>query len=168
MNTFFKLKENKTTVSTEIMAGVTTFFAMSYILFVNPSILSETGMPFQAVFLATIIASIIGTLIMGLFANVPYAQAPGMGLNAFFTFTVVFGMGYTWQQALAMVFICGLINILITVTKIRKMIIKAIPESWVSFNNDFSCHQCSWGYFNWHCGYYVSRNSNGGGRHCFG
>ena len=129
MNTFFKLKENKTTVSTEIMAGVTTFFAMSYILFVNPSILSETGMPFQAVFLATIIASIIGTLIMGLFANVPYAQAPGMGLNAFFTFTVVFGMGYTWQQALAMVFICGLINILITVTKIRKMIIKAIPES---------------------------------------
>lgn len=77
MNTFFKLKENKTTVSTEIMAGVTTFFAMSYILFVNPSILSETGMPFQAVFLATIIASIIGTLIMGLFANVPYAQAPG-------------------------------------------------------------------------------------------
>ena len=75
---------------------------MSYILFVNPSILSETGMPFQAV-LATIIASIIGTLIMGLFANVPYAQAPGMGLNAFFTFTVVFGMGYTWQQALAMV-----------------------------------------------------------------
>ena len=129
MNTFFKLKENKTTVSTEIMAGVTTFFAMSYILFVNPSILSETGMPFQAVFLATIIASIIGTLIMGLFANVPYSQAPGMGLNAFFTFTVVFGMGYTWQQALAMVFICGLINILITVTKIRKMIIKAIPES---------------------------------------
>ena len=126
MNTFFKLKENKTTVSTEIMAGVTTFFAMSYILFVNPSILSETGMPFQAVFLATIIASIIGTLIMGLFANVPYAQAPGMGLNAFFTFTVVFGMGYTWQQALAMVFICGLINILITVTKIRKMIIKAM------------------------------------------
>ena len=113
MNTFFKLKENKTTVSTEIMAGVTTFFAMSYILFVNPSILSETGMPFQAVFLATIIASIIGTLIMGLFANVPYAQAPGMGLNAFFTFTVVFGMGYTWQQALAMVFICGLIGIFV-------------------------------------------------------
>jgi AGZA family xanthine/uracil permease-like MFS transporter len=129
MDKFFKLKENKTSVSTEIFAGITTFFAMSYILFVNPSILSDTGMPFQAVFLATIIASIIGTLVMGLFANVPYAQAPGMGLNAFFTFTVVFGLGYTWQQALAMVFICGLINILITVTKIRKMIIKAIPES---------------------------------------
>ncbi|EOL41867.1 xanthine/uracil/vitamin C permease [Enterococcus phoeniculicola] len=129
MEKFFKLKENGTKVSTEVMAGVTTFFAMSYILFVNPTILSASGMPFQAVFLATIIASVIGTLVMGLFANVPYAQAPGMGLNAFFTFTVVFVLGYTWQQALAMVFICGLINILITVTKIRKMIIKAIPES---------------------------------------
>ena len=83
MEKFFKLKENNTTVSTEFMAGVTTFFAMSYILFVNPSILSLSGMPFQAVFLATIIASVIGTLVMGLFANVPYAQAPGMGLNAF-------------------------------------------------------------------------------------
>ena len=128
MEKFFKLKENKTTVSTEVMAGVTTFFAMSYILF-NPSILSASGMPFQAVFLATIIASVIGTLVMGLFANVPYAQAPGMGLNAFFTFTVVFGLGYSWQQALAMVFICGVINILITITKIRKLIIHAIPES---------------------------------------
>ncbi|MBO6325164.1 NCS2 family permease [Enterococcus gallinarum] len=129
MEKFFKLKENKTTVSTEVMAGVTTFFAMSYILFVNPSILSASGMPFQAVFLATIIASVIGTLVMGLFANVPYAQAPGMGLNAFFTFAVVFGLGYSWQQALAMVFICGVINILITITKIRKLIIHAIPES---------------------------------------
>lgn len=129
MEKFFKLKENETKVSTEVIAGVTTFFAMSYILFVNPAILSASGMPFQAVFLATIIASVVGTLIMGLFANVPYAQAPGMGLNAFFTFTVVFGIGYTWQQALAMVFICGLINIFITVTKIRKLIIHAIPES---------------------------------------
>ncbi|EPI00601.1 putative permease [Enterococcus faecalis 13-SD-W-01] len=129
MEKFFQLKKNNTNVSTEVMAGVTTFFAMSYILFVNPTILSTAGMPFQAVFLATIIASVIGTLIMGLFANVPYAQAPGMGLNAFFTFTVVFGLGYTWQQALAMVFICGLINIFITVTKIRKLIINSIPES---------------------------------------
>lgn len=129
MNKFFKLKENNTTVSTEVMAGITTFFAMSYILFVNPSILSQTQMPFQAVFLATIIASVIGTLVMGLVANVPYAQAPGMGLNAFFTYTVVFGLGYSWQEALAMVFICGLINILITITRIRKMIIHAIPES---------------------------------------
>ncbi|WEG72427.1 NCS2 family permease [Vagococcus intermedius] len=129
MDKFFKLKEHGTTIGTEIMAGVTTFFAMSYILFVNPSILSLSGMPFQAVFLATIISAAIGTLIMGLFANVPYAQAPGMGLNAFFTFTVVFGLGYTWQQALGMVFLCGMINIVITVTKIRKLIIKAIPES---------------------------------------
>lgn len=129
MEKFFELKKNGTNVSTEVMAGLTTFFAMSYILFVNPSILSASGMPFQAVFLATIISSVIGTLVMGLFANVPYAQAPGMGLNAFFTFTVVFGLGYSWQQALGMVFLCGIINILITVTKIRKLIIKAIPES---------------------------------------
>jgi len=128
MENFFKFKENKTTFGKEIIAGITTFFAMSYILFVNPSILSQTGMPFQAVFLATIIASAIGTLIMGLFANVPYAQAPGMGLNAFFTYTVCFGLGYSWQEALAMVFICGLINILITITRLRKMIIQAIPE----------------------------------------
>ncbi len=129
MERFFKLKENGTTVSTEIMAGVTTFFTMVYIIFVNPSVLSATGMPWGAVFLATIIAAAIGTLVMGLFANVPYAQAPGMGLNAFFTYTVCFGLGFTWQQALAMVFLCGVINIIITVTKIRKSIIKAIPES---------------------------------------
>lgn len=129
MEQFFKLKEHGTTVSTEIMAGLTTFFAMSYILFVNPSILGAAGMPTQAVFLATIIATVISTLIMGLFANVPYALAPGMGLNAFFTYTVVFGLGFTWQEALAMVFICGLFNIFITVTKVRKSIIKAIPVS---------------------------------------
>lgn len=128
MDKFFKLKANNTTVATEIMAGMTTFFAMSYILFVNPQILSLAGMPSQAVFLATIIASAIGSLVMGLFANVPYALAPGMGLNAFFTYTVVFALGYTWQQALALVFICGLFNIFITVTKIRKLIIVAIPE----------------------------------------
>ncbi len=129
MEKFFKLKANGTNVSTEVMAGITTFFAMAYIIFVNPSLLSQTGMPAGAVFLATIFASVAGTLVMALFANVPYAQAPGMGLNAFFTYTVCFGLGFTWQQALAMVFLCGLINIFITVTKIRKMIIKAIPES---------------------------------------
>ena len=129
MERFFKLKENGTKFSTELIAGLTTFFAMSYIIFVNPNILSQTGVPWGAVFLATIIAAVIGTLVMGLFANVPYAQAPGMGLNAFFTYTVVFALGFTWQQALAMVFICGLVNILITVTKIRKSIIKAIPSS---------------------------------------
>ena len=129
MEKFFKLKENGTKASTEVIAGFTTFFAMSYIIFVNPSILSATGMPSQAVFLATIIAAAIGTLVMGLFANVPYAQAPGMGLNAFFTYTVCFALGFTWQQALAMVFICGIVNIIITVTKLRKAIIKSIPES---------------------------------------
>lgn len=129
MENFFKLKENGTTVTTEIMAGLTTFFAMSYIIFVNPAILSLTGMPTQAVFLSTIIAATVGTLVMGLFANVPYAQAPGMGLNAFFTYTVVFALGFSWQEALAMVFICGIVNVLITVTKIRKSIIHSIPES---------------------------------------
>lgn len=129
MENFFKFKENGTTFSTEVMAGLTTFFTMAYIIAVNPSVLSQSGMEWGAVFLATIIASIIGTLVMGLFANVPYAQAPGMGLNAFFVYTVCFGLGFTWQQALSMVFICGVFNIIITVTKVRKFIIKAIPNS---------------------------------------
>ena len=136
MEKFFKLKENGTTVGREIVAGLTTFFAMAYIIVVNPNTLSgraggleEELMPWGAVFLATIIASIIGTLVMGLVANVPYAQAPGMGLNAFFVYTVCLGLGFTWQQTLSMVFICGLINILITVTKLRKFIIKSIPRS---------------------------------------
>ncbi len=129
LDRFFHYTEAGSNLRTEIMAGLTTFFAMAYILFVNPSILSSSGMPWGAVFLATIIASVIGTLVMALVANVPYAQAPGMGLNAFFTFTVVLGLGFTWMQALSMVFICGLINIAITVTKVRKFIIKAIPLS---------------------------------------
>lgn len=129
MEKLFKLKENGTKFSTELIAGLTTFFTMAYIIAVNPGILSQSGMEWGAVFLATIIASIIGTLVMGLVANVPYAQAPGMGLNAFFVYTVCFGLGFTWQQALSMVFICGLINILITVTKVRKYIIKSIPQS---------------------------------------
>jgi AGZA family xanthine/uracil permease-like MFS transporter len=127
MENFFKLKSHGTKVSTELLAGLTTFFTMSYIIFVNPTMLSQTGMPWGAVFLATIFASVIGTLVMGLFANVPYAQAPGMGLNAFFTYTVCFQLGFSWEQALAMVFICGVVNVIITVTKIRKSIIKAIP-----------------------------------------
>lgn len=129
MEKYFKLKENGTNVRTEVVAGFTTFFAMAYIIMVNPSILSQSGMPWGGVFLATIISSTIGTLFMGLVANVPYALAPGMGLNAFFTFTVVLQLGFTWQEALAMVFICGIINVLITVTRIRKLIIKSIPES---------------------------------------
>jgi len=134
MNDFFKLKENRTTVTKELVAGLTTFFAMVYIIFVNPAILTNAGtldnpMPHGAIFLATIIATVIGTLVMGLFANVPYALAPGMGLNAMFTYTICKGMGFAWQEALGMVFICGLINIIITVTKIRKMIVRAIPEN---------------------------------------
>lgn len=129
MEKFFKLKESGTTVGREVIAGLTTFFAMAYIIAVNPSILSQSGMEWGAVFLATIIASIVGILVMGLVAKVPYAQAPGMGLNAFFVYTVCLGLEFTWQQALSMVFICGVINILITVTKIRKSIIKAIPRS---------------------------------------
>lgn len=125
---FFKLEENNTTISKEIIAGLTTFFTMVYIIFVNPNLLSISGIPWSAVFLATIIATVVGTLVMGLFANVPYALAPGMGLNAFFTFTVVLVLGFTWQEALGLVFICGLINILITVTKVRKSIIRAIPK----------------------------------------
>jgi AGZA family xanthine/uracil permease-like MFS transporter len=128
MERLFKLKENGTKVTTELIAGLTTFFAMAYIIAVNPAILSQSGMPWGAVFLATIIASIIGTLVMGLFANVPYALAPGMGLNAFFVFTVCFALKFTWQQALSMVFLCGLINIFITVTRVRKHIIHAIPK----------------------------------------
>jgi len=134
MNDFFKLKENRTTVTKELVAGATTFFAMVYIIFVNPAILVNAGtdanpMPYGGIFLATIIAIVIGTLVMGLFANVPYALAPGMGLNAMFTYTICGAMKFSWQEALGMVFICGIINILITVTKVRKMIVRAIPES---------------------------------------
>ncbi len=115
MERLFKLKQNGTTAGKEVVAGITTFFAMAYIIAVNPTLLSQSGMEWGAVFLATIISAIIGTLIMGLVANVPYAQAPAMGLNAFFVYTVCFTLGFTWQQALSMVFICGLINIFITV-----------------------------------------------------
>jgi len=105
MEKFFKLKEHNTTVKTEIIAGITTFMTMGYILVVNPGILSTTGMPFDAVFTATALASIIATLVMALYANFPFALAPGMGLNAFFAFTVVGIMGYSWQFALTAVFL---------------------------------------------------------------
>lgn len=132
MEKFFKLKHYGTNVRTEILAGLTTFFTMAYIIFVNPGILQLAGTPNnpfnpQGIFVATIISSVVGTLIMGLFANVPYALAPGMGLNAFFTFTVCGIMGFRWQEALAMVFICGVVNIIITVTGLRKVIIRSLP-----------------------------------------
>lgn len=123
----FKLKENKTTVTTELLAGLTTFMAMSYIIFINPQILSQTGMDYNSIYVATILASMIGTLILGLVANVPYVQSAGLGLNALFTYTICGTLGFTWQQGLAMVFICGVINVLITITSIRKRVIKAIP-----------------------------------------
>ena len=124
----FKLKDNKTKVSTELIAGMTTFMAMSYIIFVNPLILSLTGMDYNSVYVATILASMLGTLILGLVANVPYVQSAGLGLNALFTYTICGTMGFTWQQGLAMVFICGVINVLLTLTNVRKKVIKAIPE----------------------------------------
>lgn len=127
----FGLKAAKTTVKTEVMAGIATFLTMAYITIVNPLILSSdgTGMEFGAVFTATIIAAIVGTLIMGLWANWPIALAPGMGLNAFFTYGVIFGMGYTYQQALAAVFVAGVAFILLSVTPARKYLINAIPTS---------------------------------------
>ena len=124
----FKLKENKTNILTEVVAGLTTFMAISYIIFINPAILSNTGMDYNSVYVATILASMIGTMLIGFIANVPYVQSAGLGINALFTYTICGTLGFTWQQALAMVFICGILNVLITVTNIRKKIIKAIPE----------------------------------------
>ena len=129
MKDFFGLESAGTNVKREIIAGLTTFFTMAYIIFVNPDMLATTGMSWHGVFVATCLAAAVGTLIMALFANVPYAVAPGMGLNALFAFTVCAAGGFTWKQALSMVFICGLINIVITVTKLRKSIVKSIPES---------------------------------------
>ncbi|MDR0979718.1 MAG: NCS2 family permease [Candidatus Nomurabacteria bacterium] len=124
----FQLKRYGTTPGKEFVGGFVTFLALAYIIVVNPNILAQTGMPAGAVMLATCFASAFGTMIMAVYANVPFAQAPGMGLNAFFTFTVVFGLGFSWQQALAMVFICGIINIAITVTSLRQKLINAIPR----------------------------------------
>ena len=123
----FKLSEHNTNVKTEIIAGITTFMTMAYILVVNPNMLSEAGMDKNAVFAATAIASAIGSIIMGLLANFPIALSSGMGLNAFFAYTVVLGMGYSWQFALCAVLIEGLIFILLTITNVREKIIECIP-----------------------------------------
>lgn len=123
----FKLKANNTSVKTEILAGITTFLAMAYILFVNPSILGETGMDKGAVFVATCLAAAIGSVLMGMIANLPIALAPGMGLNAFFTYTVVLHMGYQWQVALGAVFISAVIFFCLSLFKIREWIIRSIP-----------------------------------------
>lgn len=126
---YFQLKQNGTTVRTEVIAGITTFLTMAYILAVNPNILSATGMDINALFTTTAIAAIVGTLVMALWAKLPFALAPGMGLNAFFAFTVVLGMGHSWQFALTAVLIEGLIFILLTVFNIREAIVDAIPRS---------------------------------------
>jgi AGZA family xanthine/uracil permease-like MFS transporter len=125
----FKLSENKTDVKTEILAGITTFMTMAYILAVNPSILSAAGMDSGAVFTATALAAFIGTLLMAALANYPFALAPGMGLNAYFAYTVVIGMGYSWEYALTAVFAEGIIFILLSVTNVREAIFNAIPKN---------------------------------------
>lgn len=127
MEKFFKLKENGTSISTEIMAGVTTFMTMAYILAVNPNILSASGMDRGAVFTATALASFVGTCLMALLANYPFVLAPGMGLNAYFAYTVVLGMGYSWQMALTAVFVEGLVFILLSLTNVREAIFNSIP-----------------------------------------
>lgn len=124
----FHLRENKTNVKTEILAGITTFLAMAYILAVNPSVLEVAGMNPHSVFLATAISAAVASIIMGLCSNYPIGLAPGMGINALFSYTVVLGMGHTWQAALASVFLSGIIFLIVSVTGIRKMIINVIPK----------------------------------------
>jgi adenine/guanine/hypoxanthine permease len=125
----FKLKEHHTTVKTELVAGLTTFLTMAYILFANPDIMSAAGMPKDAVFTATAVAAAFGCILMGLWANFPAGLAPGMGLNAFFAFAVVGGMGYTWEQALAAVFVSGIVFFLLSAFKVREWILSSIPAS---------------------------------------
>ena len=132
---YFKLKENGTNVRTEIVAGIITFLTMSYILVVNPNILGASGMDRNALFTATALASIVGTLLMAFIARLPIAAAPGMGLNAFFAFTVVLTMGYSWQMAITAVFIEGVIFILLTFFNVRELIVDNIPKS---IKNSFS------------------------------
>lgn len=125
----FKLQEHATNVRTEVIAGATTFLTMAYIIFVNPVILGQAGMPHDAVFVVTCIAAALGMGIMALYANYPIAMAPGMGLNAYFTYTVVMQLGYTWEAALGMVFISGCMFILVTLVGLRGLIVKGIPNS---------------------------------------
>ena len=126
---YFKLKEHGTDVRTEILAGLTTFLTMAYIIFVNPSILGAAGMPQESVFVATCVIAALGTAIMGLYANYPIALAPGMGLNAYFAFVVVGAMGYSWQTALGAVFISGCLFLLTTLFGVRELIVQGIPQS---------------------------------------
>ena len=129
IESLFKLKDHKTSFKREVLAGLATFLTMAYIMVVNPAILSETGMDFDSVFVATILASFVACMLMGVLANWPVALAPGMGLNAFFTYAVVFGMGFTWQQALAAVFCSGILFLIISISPLRAYLINAIPRS---------------------------------------
>jgi AGZA family xanthine/uracil permease-like MFS transporter len=128
MKDIFNLSKRETNVGIEVVAGLTTFFTMAYVIFVNPNVLSAAGMPWAGVFAATILASCFATLLMGLYADVPFALAPGMGLNAFFAFTLCLQMGFTWQQALAIDIMSGLLIVIITVTKFRRIIVLSIPD----------------------------------------
>jgi len=129
IESLFKLKDHKTSFKKEVLAGLATFLTMAYIMVVNPAILSETGMDFDSVFVATILASFVACMLMGILANWPVALAPGMGLNAFFTYAVVFGMGFTWQQALAAVLCSGILFLIISLSPLRAYLINAIPRS---------------------------------------
>ena len=129
MEKLFKLKEHNTTVKVEVLAGLTTFMTMAYILIVNPLILADAGMDFGAVFTATAISAAVGTLVMALLANLPFALAPGMGLNAFFAYAVVLGMGYSWEFALTAVFLEGIIFLILTAFNVREAIVNSIPRN---------------------------------------
>lgn len=131
LDKFFHLRNNETTISIECIAGLTTFLTMAYIIFVNPAILADAGINLGAAFVATCLAAAIGSFLTGILSNYPMAVAPGMGLNAYFTYSVVKGMGFTWQIALGMVFISGILFLLLTVSKLRQTIIAAIPKSLV-------------------------------------
>src|ERR1700691_4645810 len=126
---FFKLSEHRTDGRTELLAGLTTFLTMAYIIFVNPAILGDAGMPKDAVFVATCLVAALASLIMGLYANYPIACAPGMGLNAYFAYTVVKGMGFTWQAALGAVFISGCLFLIVTLFRVREVIVNGTPHS---------------------------------------
>ncbi|NVM78287.1 AGZA family xanthine/uracil permease-like MFS transporter [Duganella sp. SG902] len=129
LNQFFRLSEHGSNVRTEVVAGVTTFLTMAYIIFVNPAILGDAGVPKDAVFVATCLAAALGTIIMGLYANYPIGMAPGMGLNAYFAYAVVLGMGVPWQSALGAVFISGCLFIVVSLFKVREQIVNGIPHS---------------------------------------
>ena len=126
---YFKIKENNSSIPKEIIGGITTFMTMAYIIFVNPAILSNAGMDYSAVLVATALSASFGSILMGLLANYPFALAPGMGLNAYFAYTIVLQLGYTWQAALGAVFISGLLFFLLTLVRIRQLLIKGIPDS---------------------------------------